>query len=116
MEYSLIHLIADRQALNPNSLREQILKQPIIGPSGNHSARLWRVAENAEVSADHDKHSNRLLHLMSRVGVLCRGLAADLRTGHISQDEAAIIMDQVADLGDLSFEQSRGLEDLIPMS
>ena len=100
--------------MNLNSLREQILDQPIIGPSGNHSARLWRVAENVEADADHDKQSDRLFHLMSRLGVLCRGLAADIRTGHISHDQAATILDQVADLGALSFEQSLRSEGLVP--
>lgn len=89
------------------SLRQRVLDQPIIASDGNHSARLWRVAINVRDHAHHNSSDDRLLHLMARVGGLCRSLAKDLRSGHTSPEEAATLLDQLADLGDLSFEQWR---------
>lgn len=91
--------------MNFDSLRERILGQSIEASDGNHSARLWRVAENVRDHALHDSSDDRLFHLMGRVGILCRSLARDVRTGHNSIEEAATLLDQLADLGDLSFEQ-----------
>jgi len=86
-------------------VRQRILDQPIIASDGNHSARLWRVAVNVRDHAHRDSSDDRLLHLMARVGGLCRSLAKDLRSGHTSSEHAATLLDQLADLGDLSFEQ-----------
>jgi hypothetical protein len=44
---------------------------------------------------------------MSRVGGLSSYLAEDLRSGRITVDQAAIILDQLADLGKMSFDQWR---------
>jgi hypothetical protein len=88
-----------------DNLRRRILDELISASDGNHSARLWRVAENIQDYAHHDPTDERLLHLLSRVGVLCRGLAKDLRTGHTTIGQAATLLDQLADLGDLNFEE-----------
>jgi hypothetical protein len=90
-----------------DSLRERVFDEPIVASDGNHSLRLWRVAENVRDHARRDACDDRLLHLMARIGGLCRSLSADLRSGHTSPAEVAILLDQLADLGDLSFEQWR---------
>lgn len=89
------------------TLRHRVFARPIAASDGNHSARLWRIAENVRDHARPDSSDDRLLHLMSRVGVLSRGLAADLRSGHTSPEAVATLLDQLAELGDLSFEQWR---------
>ena len=86
-------------------LRQRVLGDPILASDGDHSARLWRVAENICDHARRNSSDDRLLHLMSRVGILCRSLAKDLRSGHTSPQQVATLLDQLADLGDLSFEQ-----------
>lgn len=88
-----------------DSLQMRVLSEPIFASDGNHSARLWRVAENIRDNANHHPTDDRLLHLMSRVGVLCRSLSKDIRTGHITIEQGATLLDQLADLGDLSFDQ-----------
>ena len=85
-------------------IEQAIKSREIMATDGNHSARLWRVAENVKARAQENSNDDRLVHLMSRVGVLARGLAHDLRSGHSPKDEVATILDQLADLGDLSFE------------
>jgi hypothetical protein len=89
-------------------LRERVLAKPILGSDGNHSARLWRIAENVHEHALRSPTDDGLLHLTSRVGVFCRSLAADLRAGHNSPEDVAVLLDQLAELGDLSFEQWLG--------
>jgi hypothetical protein len=86
-----------------DELRERVLSEPI----GIHSARLWRVAENIREHSRREASDDRLLHLMSRVGGLSSYLAEDLRSGRITVDQAAIILDQLADLGKMSFDQWR---------
>lgn len=90
-----------------DSLRERVFARPIGASDGNHSARLWRIAENVRDHTRRDSDDDRLLHLISRVGALCRGLAVDLRSGHTSPEEVATLLDQLADLGDLSFQHWR---------
>ena len=96
------------------SLREQIRDNLIIGPNGNHSARLWRIAESVRDHAQAESDDDRLLHLMSRVGELCRGLAADLRSGHTTPGEAATLLENLAELGSLSFHQWFGSDQVKP--
>jgi hypothetical protein len=88
-------------------LRERVLSEPILASDGNHSARLWRIAENVRDHALRDSADDRLLHLVARLGVFCRGLAADIRARQTSPEEAAILLAQLADLGEISFEQWR---------
>jgi len=83
---------------------ERINCRPIIGSDGSHTARLRRAALNIECHARRDSSDDRLLHLMSRVGILCEGLARDLRSGHTSAEDVATILEQMADLGKLSFD------------
>lgn len=90
------------------TLEKRVLGQSIAASDGSHSGRVWRIAINIRGHAQRDSSDDRLLHLMSRVGVLARGLANDMRCGHTSLEEAAIVLDQLADLGDLSFEQWSG--------
>jgi hypothetical protein len=88
----------------------------VVGPSGPHTARLWRVAENVRAHAEMQSDDDRLLHLISRIGILCRGLAADVRAGQVSPDDAATLLDQLADLGDFSLKQWLGSDDLSSIS
>lgn len=89
------------QSLSVDSLRERVMRNPI----GGHSMRLWRVAENISDHAKGDTSDDRLLHLMSRIGVLSRGMATELRSGQITQDEVAELLDQLAELGEISFDE-----------
>ena len=84
-------------------LRRQVLDHPILASDGNHSARLWRVAECVGTHASQNSSDDRLLHLMSRVGILCEGMANDLRSGDLSLDDAARLLNYLAKLGELSF-------------
>lgn len=86
-----------------DDLQQRILDHAILASDGSHSARVWRVAEAVRDSADQGQGHDRLLHLMSRVGVLCRGLANDLRSDHTTAEQAAALLDHLADIGDLSF-------------
>lgn len=86
-------------------LRRRVLDNRVLASEGNHSMRVWRIAENIRANAHQHSSDDRLLHLMSRVGVFSRGLAKDLRSGHTSPQEAATLLEQLADLGELSFEQ-----------
>lgn len=86
-------------------IRQRILHRPILASDGNHSRRLCRVADNVADHATREKADDRLLHLMSRVGVFSRSLATDLRSGEISPVDAALLLDQLADLGALSFDE-----------
>jgi hypothetical protein len=90
-----------------DDLKRRVLENPVLASDGNHSARLWRVAENVRDHANRHSSDDRLLHLMGRIGVLCRSLAKDLRSGHTSPDQVAALLDRLADLGDLSKEQWR---------
>lgn len=87
------------------SLRRRILDEPIYASNGRHTGRLWRVAENVRANAQRASCDDRLLHLLSRIGVFSRGLAHDLRSGHTSVEDTAKLLDQLADLGDLSFDE-----------
>lgn len=93
------------RSMRIEELRHGILDRPIIGSDGNHSARLWRVAENISDHLNRKPSDDRLPHLMSRIGNLSRGLARDLRGGHTTAQQAAILPEQLADLGDLSFKE-----------
>lgn len=88
-----------------DALAKRLFDAPIHASDGSHSARLLRVAENIRSQAQRDSSDDRLLHLMSRIGVLCRGLAKDVRSGHTSVEEATTILDQLADIGEFSFDQ-----------
>lgn len=92
---------AGDQALSVDSLRERVMRNPIRG----HTMRLWRVAENIADHAKRDTSDDRLLHLMSRIGVLSRGMATEIRSGQITQDEVAELLDQMAELGEISFDE-----------
>jgi len=92
-------------------LRRRVLDNPVLASEGNHSMRVWRIAENIKANAHQHSSDDRLLHLMSRVGVFSRSLAKDLRNGHTLPQEAAILLEQLADLGDLSLEQWRRTQD-----
>ena len=82
------------------------LRQKVLGsPIKNHSARLWRVAENVQANLIKAPSDDRLLHAMSRVGELSRGLAQDLRDGQLTPEQVATLLDQLADLGELSFDR-----------
>ena len=91
--------------MNYESLRGRVLDQPILASDGSHSARLWRVAENVRDHVDRNPSDDRVHHLMSRVGVFCGGLAKDLRSGHTSVEQAATLLSQMAQIGDLSFKE-----------
>lgn len=93
------------RVMDYHSLRRCVLDNPILASDGNHSARLWRVAENVRDHACRDASDDRLLHLLSRLGLLCRSLAKDVRSGHTPPEQAATLLDQIADMGDLSLEQ-----------
>lgn len=88
-----------------DALRKRILGTPLLASDGSHSARLWRVAENLIEAARETSPNDALLHLMSRVGVFCRGLAEDLQAGRVSEADAAKLLDQLADVGDLGFRR-----------
>lgn len=90
-----------------SALRTKIMKHPISASDGNHSARLERVLDNIQNNARANVQDDRLIHLMSRVGVLTRTLARDLRSGFISQEDAATILEQIAELGDICFDNWR---------
>lgn len=90
--------------LNFDDLRELLFASPILGSDGSHSARLWRVAENLEAGFQSGSGNERLLHLMSRVGILTEGMAKDLRSGHIAPEQAADLLDHLGMLGKVSFE------------
>lgn len=94
--------------MNVEELRTRIIESPIYASDGNHSLRLWRVAENIQQHAEQCPTDDRMLHLMSRVGVLCRGLARDLREGRVTAHDVATILEQAADIGELSFEEWLG--------
>ena len=88
-----------------HDLEKRIASRPILASDGNHSLRLCRIGENVAGQARRIRSDDRLLHLMSRVGVFSRSLATDLRSGHTSPEEAATLLDQLADLGELTFDQ-----------
>lgn len=89
--------------MNYTDLEKRVFSRIIPASNGSHSGRVWRVAENVREHARTDCTDDRLLHVMSRVGVLCRTLAEDVRTGYTSAEDAATILDQLADIGDISF-------------
>lgn len=83
-------------------LSEAILSSPI----GVHSARVERVLGNllAHFQSDaFDPQDDRLAHIMSRVGAFSRPLAEDLRNGAVSVEDAATLLEQLAQIGDLAF-------------
>lgn len=93
------------RAMTIEELEEFVFQRPIMASDGNHSARLWRVAENVQDNVDCSLPDERLLHLISRVGVFSRSLARDLRSGFASPEQVAILLDQLADLGEIGFEE-----------
>ena len=90
-----------------DELRNRILNDPIYASDGNHSARLWRVAENVQQRVLRDEPDDRLLHLMSRVGEFCRSLSSDLRAGNVTIEQVATLLDQMAEVGEVSFQDWR---------
>lgn len=83
----------------------KVLARPLAASDGSHSHRLWRIGENIEDHALPKGRDDRLLHLMSRVGNMTRPLAKDIRSGFTSAEDAAVILDQLADLGDICFRE-----------
>jgi len=83
-------------------LRLRILANPIAASDGSHTERLWRIAENMRAQAQVGRLDERMLHIMSRVAVLCRGLSRDLRDGHTSAEDTASLLEQLARLGLMS--------------
>jgi hypothetical protein len=69
-----------------------------------HRQRLWRVAINVRDHARAHADDERLLHLLSRVGIFVRGLSDDMKAEAISSEEATELLDLLADLGEMSFE------------
>lgn len=90
-----------------NGLGERLRENEIAASDGSHSLRVWRIAENLNEHATDDPAGDRLSHLMSRVGVFARSLAKDLRSGQTSPNEAAVLLDYLADIGDIAFEHWR---------
>ena len=88
-----------------DKLRGRVLARPINASDGSHSQRLWRIAENIQSQALPKGRDDRLLHLMSRIGNLTRPLAKDIRSGFVSVEDAAVLSDQLADLGDIYFSE-----------
>lgn len=91
----------DERAISVDSLYERVMRNTI----GGHSMRLWRIAENIAGHAKRDASDDRLMHLMSRIGVLSRGIATEIRSGRITANEVAELLDQLAELGEISFNE-----------
>lgn len=82
------------------SLRELITSDPMPASDGDHGARLWRVAES--VRQEVELGDDRLPHILSRIAILCRGLANDLRTGYMTVERAVVLLDRLVKLGELT--------------
>jgi hypothetical protein len=81
--------------------------RPIPASDGPHSLRIARVAENliGYLQSGRGQVSNdRLLHIVSRVGVFSRTASVDLSSGHLEADQAAWLMGQLAEIGDVAFD------------
>jgi len=76
----------------------------VMASDGNHSMRLWRVAENLRGCLNGAPSDVGLSHAMSRIGILCRGLATDVRSGHTPTEDVATLLDLLADMGGMSFD------------
>jgi len=88
-------------------MERAVLDVDLPGRLYQHRQRLWRVAINVREHAMANHDDDRLLHLMSRVGVFIRGVSSDLRAGIVSTEEATELLDLLAQLGDMHFEQWR---------
>lgn len=88
-------------------LKRRLEEGPILASDGSHGVRLRRIVESIQDHANREPSDDRLLHLMSRVGVLSKGLANDLKSGQITIEQAATVLDQLSQLGDLSFDEWR---------
>jgi len=44
-------------------LRRRVLDNPVLASEGNHSMRVWRIAENIKANAHQHSSDDRLLHL-----------------------------------------------------
>jgi hypothetical protein len=86
----------------------RVLADQFVASDGNHSLRLLRVAENLRDGLRSKPSDTHLSHLVSRIGILCRGLAGDIRSGHTPIEAAATLLEQLADLAEVNFED--GLE------
>ena len=82
-------------------LKHAIEAYPILASDGDHSARLWRVAEGVLEK----NGSEGELHLLSRVGQRAKGIATDLRSGQLSPEDAARLLAQLATVGEVAFQQ-----------
>lgn len=89
------------------SLEEAVLGVDLPRRLYQHRQRLWRVAINVRDHAQANDDDERLLHLLSRVGIFIKGLSEDIKTGLISAEEATDLLDLLAELGDMNFEQWR---------
>lgn len=90
-----------------SSLNDIVAQYNIFASDGSHSGRLHRVILNLISHTKRDIDDDRLLHLMSRIGVLSRSLARDTRSGFTSKDDVANILDLIADAGDVCFDSWR---------
>lgn len=86
-------------------LKKQVLAVNLPPEMSHHRQRLWRIALNVRDHAKTDCTDERLLHLMSRVGSFSRELAQAVRAEDITAREAVELLDLLADIGDLSFDE-----------
>ena len=108
---SRVHLkLEGAEEMNYARMKRQVLTVNLPPEKFHHRQRLWRVALNVRDHAKADCNDERLLHLMSRVGGFSRELAQAVRVGDISASEAADLLDLLADIGDLSFDEWLGNE------
>lgn len=100
-------LLSQRGRITYSELERRVQAQEFPASDGNHSMRLWRVAENLRDELSRTPADVRLPQLVSRIGILCRGLAVDVRSGHTPIEDAATLLDQLADLAELNFADQR---------
>ena len=89
--------------MNFDQLRRKLLDEPI----GIHSARLIRVLDNIATNRVADASDDRLLHVMSRVGVFAEGLADALKNGQVSPRDVEQMLRDLAAIGNVSFMGGR---------
>lgn len=80
-------------------LHEAILATEVEQIDRIHLLRIARVVINIEDHAQRHSSDDRLLHLMSRVGVFADGLADALEAGEMSTKTAALLLRRLADVG-----------------
>lgn len=94
--------------MNIEALEASIMTSPIMASDGNHSARVLRIAENLAGLPQRDAADDgqdRTAQIMSRVSVLARSMATDLRSGFLTPRDAARLLDDLASVGDLCFRR-----------